>query len=230
VDDQAANARDTGIVGAKEVTIEELKAKGAFGFPQSKAETLCDSSELRFSVWSNSKYLCAQAILWEDGDDSLGTYKDGRKIGDWSELMLDLDADGQLTPRVDGSYCLNPWPNLPGLRCQTVVSSKGVRTLLRDDSRGRGSIQYVQTYSEKRVRVDTYLIPLREIGQKLDKKIRICYWANSEKPKFTVTSADYEHSKPSFYARHVPHDKYHEFVLTDGGAMDIRNIPRGRSK
>ena len=40
-----------------------------------------------------------QAVLWTDDDGSLGKTQDNREIGDWSKLLLDVDADGKVTPK-----------------------------------------------------------------------------------------------------------------------------------
>src|SRR5262249_44817268 len=98
---------------------------GVFGFPQAQAQILRDQAGLRVAAWNNDRYLVVEAVIWGDGDDSLGETDDGRQIGDWSDLTLDLDADQVETPNVDRVYSLNPWPTLPGLR-YTVVLGKGV--------------------------------------------------------------------------------------------------------
>jgi len=225
--EESRGARDFEAQDMIAMSVADVKTNGTFGFPQKKAKVLCDSIELKFSVWSNAEYLCAQAVLWNDGDDSLGAASRGRQIGDWSALMLDVDADGQRTPNVDKTYNLNPWPHLPGLRYQIVLSARGW-TGLKGDSQGRGSIQYVQTDSGKRIRIDTYLVPLSEIATKPSDKIRLCYWGSSQKPKLTVNSARYEHSGPTSYSYQIPHGEYHEIVLGDGGEIQIEKIPRGR--
>src|SRR5215467_7632025 len=76
-------------------SLAELRERGAFEFPQSEAKVFCDTADLRFSVWNNAEYLFAQAVLWKDNDSSLGKTEDKREIGDWSQLLLDLDADGK---------------------------------------------------------------------------------------------------------------------------------------
>jgi hypothetical protein len=101
---------------------EDLKREGAFGFPQPQAIVLCDEPELRVSSWNDTSHLYIQAILWKDGDDTIGESADGRPIGDWGVLSLDVDADGKATPQRDRDYNLNPWPSLPGLRYQVSVS------------------------------------------------------------------------------------------------------------
>src|SRR4051794_30714268 len=77
---------------------QDLKRDGAFGFPQPRSTVLCDEPELRVSCWNDAAHLYVQAILWKDGDDTIGESADGRPIGDWSVLSLDVDADGKVTP------------------------------------------------------------------------------------------------------------------------------------
>src|SRR5215470_10705679 len=120
-------------------SLAELRKDGAFGFPQKQAKVLCDNSELRFSVWNNQEYLFAQAVLWKDNDSSLGKTEDNREIGDWSNLLLNVDADGQPTPKVDRNYMLNPWPHLGGLHYQICLGG-GATTTIKSDSHGRGAI------------------------------------------------------------------------------------------
>ena len=86
----------------------ELHKDGVFGFPQKEAKVLRDNADLRLSVWNNELYLYVQAVLWNDNSPTLGETDDGRTIGDTSNLLLDLDADGKATANVDRTYMLNP--------------------------------------------------------------------------------------------------------------------------
>jgi hypothetical protein len=90
---------------------------GAFDFPQAQATVLCDEPDLRVSAWNDASYLYIQAILWKDDNDALDKSADGRPIGDWGALSLDVDADGKVTPERDLEYCLNPWVGQPGPYC-----------------------------------------------------------------------------------------------------------------
>ena len=81
-------------------SLSELREKGVFEFPQKRARVFCNQPDLRFSVWSNEEFLFVQAVLWADDDASLGKTSDNREIGDWSKLLLDLDADGEVTPQM----------------------------------------------------------------------------------------------------------------------------------
>lgn len=75
-------------------TKDGLLKNGCFKFPQSHAQVLYDSGELRLSLCNNASVLYVQAILWQDNSLKLGTHKNGRQYGDSSRLLLDIDADG----------------------------------------------------------------------------------------------------------------------------------------
>lgn len=208
-------------------TVADLRENGAFGFPQKEAKVFCDQPTLRFSVWNNDKYLFAQAILWTDDDASLGKTPDNREIGDWSALMLDVDADGKSTPNVDRDYMLNPWPGAEGLH---YVIELGLRssTFLKNDSKGQGAIRYIKTADGKQVRVDTYLIPLAEISRHVGDKLRFAYWGFSPNPPLTVNSAGYTRPGKNYNRWSIPHSQYNEYVLGKGGEIDTTQVPEGR--
>jgi thiol-disulfide isomerase/thioredoxin len=204
-----------------------VKTRGAFGFPQETATVLCDTKDLRLSAWNDAAYLYVQAVLWADDDDSLGETDDGRKIGDWSNLSLDVDADQKATKDVDRHYTLNPWPTMPGLR-YSVVLGDSMSSGIKSDSKGRGAIRYPGEGVNKKVRVDSYLIPLEEIGRKPGDKIRLAYWGSSPKPKLTVNSVGYESKRP-YYSHNLPMSKYHELTLVDRPAnFDPKQVPNGQ--
>lgn len=209
-------------------SLSELREKGAFEFPQARATVICDKSDLRFSVWNNQEYLFAQAVSWTDDDSSLGKTEDNREIGDWSQVMLDLDADGKPTAKVDRNYMLNPWPHLGGLH-YSVCLGEGSTTGIESDSKGRGAIRYLDLSEGKRVRVDTYLIPMAEISRQVGDKIRICYWGFSPKPALTINSAGYERAGKNYYGYNVPLAKYHDYVLAKGSEVDATKVPEGRN-
>jgi hypothetical protein len=208
-------------------SLASIRTNGVFGFPQKDAMVACDQPNLRFSVWNNDEYLFAQAVLWTDDDPSLDKTADNRAVGDTSQVMLDLDADGKVTPGVDRDYSLNPWPSMQGLYYQTWVSL-GATTTLQNDSKGRGTIRYMQTSDGKRVRVDTYLIPLAEINKHIGDKIQICYWGHSPKPRLTVDSAGVGRNGRDYNRFQIPRSRFHEYVLSKGEAIDFSKIPEGR--
>ena len=204
----------------------DLKKDGAFAFPQKDAKVVCDTADLRVSVWNDAASLYVQAVLWKDGDDALGETSDGRKIGDYSSLLLDVDADGKVTPKVDRSYTINPWPNSPGLRYAVWLGATN-QTGLRPDSKGRGSIGYVPS-GDGKVRVDSFVIPLAEIDRKSGDKIRFAYYGSSPKPDLTVNSVGYD-AKKKYYSHALPHEKFHELTLSDRAAsLDPKKVPDGR--
>jgi WD40 repeat protein/thiol-disulfide isomerase/thioredoxin len=204
----------------------DLKKQGAFGFPQGKATVLCDTKDLRLSAWNDVAHLYVQAVLWSDDDDSLGETDDGRPIGDGSVLSLDIDADQKVTPNVDRDYMLNPWPALPGLR-YTVALGQNANTAIQGDTKGRGAVRYLGA-AGKKVRVDSYFIPLAEIGRKPGDKIRFAYWGSSVKPELTLNSVGFE-GPARYYAFNLPRAKYHELTLADRPAsVDAKEVPNGQ--
>jgi thiol-disulfide isomerase/thioredoxin len=204
----------------------DVKKVGAFAFPQKDAKVVCDTPDLRLSVWNDAAHLYAQAVVWKDGDAAVGETPDGRKIGDYSNLLIDADADGKVTANVDRSYAVNPWPSLPGLRYSVKLGGTSSSTL-KGDSKGRGSIAYIQSGAAK-VRVDSFVVPLAEIGRKPGDKVRLAYHGTSPKPDLTVNSVGYTATK-RYYAHSLPHDKYHEIALADRPAsLDAKKVPDGR--
>jgi thiol-disulfide isomerase/thioredoxin len=206
-----------------------LERHGAFGFPQAQAEILCDQMELRVSAWNDAEHLYVQAIVWADGDDALGETSDGRPIGDHSNLILDVDANQEATPRVDRAYSLNPWPHLPGLRYDVVVT-KTSTTRLQADSKGRGAIKYVWVGEGRRVRVDSFVVPLSEIRKTAGETIRLAYYSSSPQPKQTLNSVGYQ-ARGTYYSYSLPKKDYHEMKLSDRPVLlDPKTVPEGREE
>jgi thiol-disulfide isomerase/thioredoxin len=141
--------------------------------------------------------------------------------------MLDLDADQKPTKDVDRYYMLNPWPEFGGLR-YSISRGGNVRTTMKSDSRGRGDIRYLEVAPGRRVRVDTYLIPLSELARKVGDKIRLCYYGKSPKPVLTVNSAGYQSGGKDYFAHSIPFSKYHDYVLVQGADIDPTEVPEGR--
>ncbi len=204
----------------------DLKRNGAFGFPQAQAAVLCDDANLRVSAWQNATYLYVQAVVWQDGDDALGETADGRPIGDTATLSVKVDPDAKTTLQSDREYSLNPWPSMPGLAYQIRVADNAW-TGLRRDSKGRGSISYLPAGGQRRVRVDSFLIPLAEIGKKPGDKLRLAYWGMSPKPELTVNSVGYQ-GKGRYYAHQLPPEKFHLVTLTPRDQpLDVKQVPDG---
>jgi len=206
----------------------DLRESGAYGFPQKQATVLCDSSELRVSAWNDRVHLYVQAILFGDGDDRKGETEDGREIGDRSTLLVDCDADLKATPKVDRDYTLNPWPSMPGLHYQVVID-ENAHTGLTADSKGRGSIAYLPGADGTRVRVDSYLIPLRELGREPGEKLRIAYWASSIEPELTLNSVGHR-TEGKHFPSDLRREDFHEFALAAGDfVLDAASVPEARA-
>lgn len=205
----------------------DLRRDGAFGFPQAGATVLCETDTLRVSVASDDEHLYVQAVLFTDGDETLGQTPDGREIGDRSHLLVDVDADGRVTAHQDRSYGLNLWPKIPGLHYSVLVDERS-STFLKADSKGRGAISYVQAADGAKVRVDSYLIPLAEIGRRPGDTVRIAYWGASTAPDFVVNSLGFKSDK-RYYATNLPRTDYHAVDLKPGRpSIDANAVPEGR--
>jgi thiol-disulfide isomerase/thioredoxin len=203
-----------------------LYRDGAFGFPQREATVLCDRPDLRLSVWSNTGYLYAQAIVWGDGDSTLGRTSDGKEIGDHSVLMLSLQAHGVATPEVDRNYMLNPWPAQPGLRY--VVQKSGGTSGIQGNTEGRGAIRYETLPTGQKVRVDSFLIPLGEISKQVGNRLSLAYWTRSPEPALTLNSTATTPG-PSYYSYSVPRVQYHQITLQTGHAINVFLVPDDKS-
>jgi thiol-disulfide isomerase/thioredoxin len=206
---------------ALKISDPDLRTSGVFGFPQGRAAVVCDTADLRLSIWSNNDFLYAQAILWKDDDAGLARREDGSTIGDYSKLMLDVDADGAATTDVDRTYLLNPWPSMRGLHYQ-ICKGRGAWTTIKRDTKGRGAIRYVELPDGRKVRVDSYVIPLSEISLKASDKVRLSFSGNSTMPALTVQSAANESS-----GRLAP-ASYHDYILARGGELPLDSVPDGR--
>lgn len=206
-----------------------LKLDDAFGFPQAQAEVLCDEEDMRLSAFNDSTFLYVQAIVWVDGNDTLGETTDGRQIGDYSSLLLDVDADQQATPQVDRCYSLNPWPKSPGLRYQIVVRENAL-TGLQKNSKGRGAIRYLSVKEGQKVRIDSFVIPLKEISKQPGEKLRLAYYASSPQPELSVNSVGFR-STVRYSAHSLPRKTYHEITLAARpDVLDLKQIPEGREE
>lgn len=204
-----------------------LRHDGAFAFPQREASVLYDAPELRVSAWNDAGYLYVQAVLWTDADDTLGETEDGRPLGDWSVLRVDADADQQETPEVDRNYMLNYLPRRPGLYYQVAIGG-GRSRHPNNDSLGRGAIRYVDDGAGNVVRVDSFVIPLRELNRLPGQQIRIAYWGHSPEPPMTLNSVGYQHGG-TYYSYSLPWSTYHTVTLFDRPrTLDPSLVPDGR--
>ena len=206
----------------------DLATNGVCGFPQGQASVLCDNDSLRLSVWNNREYLFVQAILWKVSEHTLGKTEDNRDIGNYSDLGIAVAAtEGKWSFGIDRRYSLNPWPDLPGLYYQ-VLLSENATTGLEKDSKGRGGIRYLETRERQPVRVDSYLIPLSEIARSLGDRVGLCYWSFSPNPVQTVNSVGYEPADEAYPSHSIPLTCYHDYQLISGHAINPNDIPDDR--
>lgn len=201
------------------LSLSDLRNNGAFGFPQQYAIVLCDRLDLKVSVCNNDEWLYVQAIIWQDGDDSLGKTDDGREIGDYSSLMFSFSNGSKRVAKKDRNYYLNPWPGIKGLR-YTIILSENSSTALKDDSKGLGAIRYVSTSEGNRLRIDSYLVPLTEIGRKAGERIKLCYYGSSPLPEFTIHSSGSK-SVHLYFNHQVPVRAYNELDLQKGNTFQF---------
>jgi len=200
------------------ISSTDLKANGVFGFPQQSATVVCDQSDLRVSVWTDVKHLFVQAILWKDSEDRLET--------DRSSLAIDVDGDEAWNNRVDKTFYIHPSAKLRGLR----PSGQGGGISARPYTAGRGSIRYVAADTGPQIRVDTYLIPLKDLGKKPGDTLRFSYWAFSKWPTVTRNSVDFQRQGPPHWQGQIPLPHYHELVLSDNMPIAIEQVPDSEIK
>ncbi len=204
-------------------TEDTVRQHGCFRFPQSKAQCLCDSSELRVSAWNNKSLLYVQAILWNDNSMKIGTTDEGRQFGDSSTLSLDIDANQKVSRNTDRNYSLNPGLSMNGLY-YSIRLGRCSSTSIKDDSYGTGSICYVNLAGGRKIRVDNYVIPLAEIGRSLHDDIRLCYLAHSSVPSFEINSVGDTNRPPPGGCYHIPLASYHRIILDKGSPVEQEAI------
>jgi hypothetical protein len=205
----------------------ELRQKGAFGFPQRSARNLSGQIAARFSAWSNAEWLYIQVVVWADGDDAPTKTADGKERGDQTWLLLDLNADQ--APDGDRTYVLDPEPSKRGLYRRKKVADKQYDMVA--DSKGRGGIRFVNADNGKKVRVDSFLIPLAELEKKPGEKIRLAVSGYSPQPDVAFNSAQLTtDGKAKFYIG-MPKTTYLDFTLgQQTGTVDPALVPDGRGK
>ena len=207
----------------------ELRKNGAFGFPQSSAQVLADQPEARFSAWSNADWLYVQIVVWADGDDSVVKGVKDKEECDRSLLCLDLDADQKDTPQVDRTYHVDPAPDHRGLRYQFIEERSFDPAALHGDSKGRGSIQFVPAESGKKIRVDSFLLPLSELGRKPGDKVRLILSGKSVKPDVAFNSAGLRTKGRAMFYTGMPKKFYRDFTLgQQSGSLEATQVPDDR--
>ncbi|MEL6107250.1 MAG: formylglycine-generating enzyme family protein, partial [Planctomycetota bacterium] len=185
----------------------------AIGFTVDAVQTHVDNDSMRLRTWNDTENLFVQAILWKDNDDRFGRSEDQETNNDRSTLLIDVDLDRQRTSGSDRFYWLTRTPSSHKMRYQ-VVTGPTRSTYLRSDSRAYGQIRYHSVNDKPRVRVDTYVIPLNEIGISPGEKIGIAYWGCSPLPALVVNSVGFVPKKEEmYYPADLPWEEFHEVHL-----------------
>ncbi len=211
------------------ISTDALREKGRFGLPVEEAQVLCDNDELLVRLWNDADDLVVQAIVWNDGDDALGETPDGRPLGDSSSLVLDVAGDGVVTPNVDHNYALNAWPTLPGLT-YSVPLGGGMSTPLQSDSEGRGCIEYVNVLGDRKVRVDTFVVPLGAHDLAPGDSISVAYLASSPAEGMRANSIGFDAGDRVYYTHHLPRADFHAVTLAQEpfAWWNSESVTRGR--
>ncbi|HET6884503.1 MAG TPA: LamG-like jellyroll fold domain-containing protein [Pirellulales bacterium] len=160
------------------INLLELKKHGAFGFPQERAQLLCDNDELRVSLWNNREHLYVQAIVWKDHEDGLGDYS----LCDNSKLTLVVAPDLSITPNVDCRYHLTTRFGFS----RSVILTTSER--FEGGSEGRGAIRFLDLDDGQRARLDCFLVPLAEINKQPGDRLGVGFQATSANPYVTFDS------------------------------------------
>lgn len=213
------------------ISTASLKTDGAVGFPQKDAEIIVDNKELKLSFVNSDDYLLIQAIVWQDNDDTNGLDEKGLAIGDRSSVTFLLGSNKKRTPHADRVYLINPWPDDLGLNYQIlrdpVRSESGVElqafSVLQRNSLGKGQINHIRTSDGKIIRVDTYLIPLAELGKVAGDNFPISFYAASPKPDMIVSSMAFSIYK-KYYDFQIPLTEYKSIHLKKDARIDVAKV------
>jgi hypothetical protein len=190
----------------QEFSVSDLNENGAGGFPQSQAEVLFDTEDLKVSILNDASYLAIQAIVWKDDSPEQLPDSAGRLLTDHSSLIAFWGDRSSLQPRAGRTFSINPWPNKLGLhhqiylgkRARSAVMPDGTKRTVEVDAysglqrnwRGLGKIEYLYVGGGRRVRVDTMLVSLSEINKAPDGILQVCYRVNSPSPQLRLRSCE----------------------------------------
>jgi hypothetical protein len=178
-----------------------------FESQQKKWIFLSNHRELSVGVRNDTITLFVRAIVWNDGDATLGVDRlNGQSIGDYSVLLIHIGEGTVRTAGRDMNVNLNPWPSVPGIRLQRQTSPNTTTTL--QEVRGAsGSINYVSGPGGKLIRTDEYAVPLSELDLERGAAISVAFHAFSPVPMFATSSvAGLE--RGNYYATQIPVGQY----------------------
>ena len=225
----------------KPLSLSEIKANGVGGFPQASARVLVDDDDFRVSIANDSEHLAIQAIIWKDNDKALGPNSVGQTSGDYSALLTSNNKGSKLEPNVDRTYFLDPLPDKRGLY-YSIYSGKRkfVTTLgdgrrvtfkaeasspLKSDTKGKGKIEYLEV-GGRTIRVDTFVIPISELGKDAMSKLRACYFVSSSVPILKFNSCGYAPAN-DYFSNDIPAKYYQHIVLTNTRNDELKRLVEG---
>jgi hypothetical protein len=172
---------------------------------------LCDNHELSVGIRNDATTLVARAIVWNDGDSTLGMGPSSRPLGDLSTLEIHF-GDGTVRPAGrDLSVGLNIWPDVPGIRLQRY-RTETVTTTMQEVQGASGSIRYVPDAEGKLIRTDEYEVPLAGLDLEPGAAIRVTLYALSVVPAFATSCAS-GFERGIFYPPSIPIETYRPITL-----------------
>lgn len=173
---------------------------------------LCDNRELSAGIRNDATTLFVRAIVWNDGDSTLGLEPSSRQpIGDLSTLLIHFGGGTVRTAGRDVNVSLNPWPQVSGIRVQQYRSEMATTTM-QEVQGASGSIKYVPDAGGKLIRTDEYEVPLSALGLERGAAISVAFYALSAVPAF-ATSCSTGFERGNFYPPSIPVARYLSVTL-----------------
>lgn len=210
------------------LSVSDLKTSGVSGFPQAKATVLVDSEDLRVSVVGDSAHIAVQAIVWKDDRDGIGKNSIGQATADHSTFVTIGSVVGDRKPKSDRTYIINTSPEYKGIHYVIYLGRlKYIETLpngtkrameaessstLKSDTKAKGQIEYIKVGVNRRIRVDTLIIPLAELNKNPGDSLRGCYYVSSAVPRLKFNSCGYDPGK-DYYDYNIPSNLFHKITL-----------------
>ena len=205
------------------LSAEDVKKKGALGFPQESATVVCDTAEVRLSASADGEYLYLQAVLWDDHENKSGKGVGDSEASDQCTFGLLKSADGN-PAEGDPQYNLN---SSKGRLPISVSRSLGgdVISAASKKTKARGKIAFIKV-DGKQVRVDSIAIPLEELNLKHGSTVRVAYFGRSFSPDVRYTSVELSETERAkkFDFAHIPRDRFAALELKNGPKLDVSRL------
>lgn len=172
---------------------------------------LCDHPQLSVGFWNDHENLHVRAIVWNDGDDTTGPGV-GREleVGDYSVLQFHF-GEGAAREAGDLNVVLNPWPHMKGPFLTRQLSEQST-SRLQELPGALASIRYAHDIMGKKVRTETYNLPLSELGLQPGASFRLSFYAHSAVPLFATSCAS-GFQRGRFYPHAIPVTRYRQVTL-----------------